>query len=144
MLERYLQKDALEKPFEVAKQELQVRPLYVHSDERIQDLLLVNLIALLTYSLLERQAQQHGLPLTARHILDQLATLQVLEIEAWDGSRACSWQETCPNQVQLLLACSLALDEPAHAILPPRPLTRNLLPPGGPWPLDPPPPIHPA
>ena len=88
MLALYRQKDVVEKRFEVCKQDLKIRPLYVHSDERIQAMLLVNLIALLTYSLLERQAQQHGLCLTARRIIEQLSTLQVETIEAWDGSRA--------------------------------------------------------
>jgi transposase len=144
MLALYRQKDALEKRFEVAKQDLQVRPLYVHSDERIQAMLLVNLIALLAYSLLERQAEQHGLHRTTRRILDQLATLQLQKIEAWDGSCTCSWQETRPGQAQLLWACWLALDEPPDAGLPTGPLTRHLLPPGVPGPLDPPPPIPPA
>jgi len=136
MLALYRQKDAVEKRFEVCKQDLKVRPLHVHSDERIQAMLLVNLIALLAYSLLERQAEQHGLCLTARHILDQLATLQIQEIEAWDGSRTCSWQETTPGQVQLLLACWLALDETLRTPLPSGPLTRNLLPDGLPLPLE--------
>jgi transposase len=39
-----------------------VRPLYVHSDERIEALLLINLLALLVYALLERELRQHGLP----------------------------------------------------------------------------------
>jgi len=136
MLALYRQKDAVEKRFEVCKQDLKVRPLHVHSDERIQAMLLVNLIALLAYSLLERQAEQHGLCLTARRILDQLATLQIQEIEAWDGSRTCSWQETPPGQVQLLLACWLALDETLRSPLPSGPLTRNLLPDGLPLPLE--------
>jgi transposase len=75
MLALYRQKDVVEKRFEVVKQVLKVRPLHVHSDERIQAMLLVNLMALLAYSLLERQAKQHGLCLTAQRIIEQLATL---------------------------------------------------------------------
>jgi len=136
MLALYRKKDAVEKRFEVCKQDLRVRPLHVHSDERIQAMLLVNLIALLAYSLLERQAEQTGLCLTTRRILEQLATLQVQEIEAWDGSRACSFQETLPGQVQLLTALLQALEEKPRPPLPSGPLARNLLPAGPPLPVN--------
>ena len=136
MLALYRKKDAVEKLFEVGKQDLKMRPLHVHSDERIQAMLLVNLIALLAYSLLERQAQQHGLCLTARRIIEQLATLQVQVIEAADGSRACSFQETTPGQLHLLTALLNALVEKPHSPLPTGPLARNLLPAGPPLPVD--------
>ena len=136
MLALYRQKDAVEKRFEVCKQDLKVRPLHVHSDERIQAMLLVNLIALLAYSLLERQAEQAGLCLTTRRIIDQLSTLQVQEIEAWDGSRIWSWHETVPGQVQLLSSLLQALDEDPHASLHSGPLTRNLLLEGLPLPFS--------
>jgi transposase len=130
LLALYRQKDTVEKRFEVAKQVLKVRPLHVHSDERIQALLLLNLIALLTYSLLERQAQQHGLCLTTQRIIEQLATLQVEAIEAWDGSQTWSWQETTPGQVALLNTLLQALEEKPRLPLPTGPLRCNLLPPG--------------
>ena len=135
MLTLYRQKDAVEKRFEVCKQDLKVRPLHVHSDQRIQAMLLVNLIALLAYSLLERQAQQHGLCLTTRRIIEQLATLQVQVIEACDGSLACSFHETTPGQVQLLSALLQALQEKPRSPLPTGPLARNLLPAGPPLPV---------
>jgi transposase len=136
MLALYRKKDAVEKRFEVCKQDLKMRPLHVHSDERIQAMLLVNLIALLAYSLLERQVQQHGLNLTARRLIDQLATLQIQVIEAWDGSRTSVWHETVLGQVQLLFTCWQALDEIHHPSLSSRPLNRNLLPKELPLPLD--------
>ena len=86
MLELYRSKDALEKRFEVAKQDLRIRPLYVHSDERIRALLLVNMLALLAYSLLERQVQQAGLHSTTRRIVEQLEGATVIETHCHDGS----------------------------------------------------------
>mgnify|MGYP001561435131 CR=1 FL=1 len=136
MLALYRKKDALEKRFEVCKQDLKVRPLHVHSDERIQAMLLVNLIALLAYSLLERQAEQHGLCLTTQRIIEQLSTLQVQEIEAWDGSRAWSWHESTPDQVLLLTTLLQALYEKPPSPLHSGPLARNLLPEGLPLQLD--------
>jgi hypothetical protein len=144
MLALYRKKDVLEKRFEVAKQDLKVRPLHVHSDERIQAMLLINLIALLAYSLLERQAEQAGLGLTARRIIDQLSTLQVQEIEAWDGSYTWSWLEIIPGQIHLLFTCLQALDESPRVTLHSGPLSCNLLPDGLPLPLDQVPPLHPA
>ena len=136
MLALYRQKDALEKRFEVAKQVLKIRPLHVHSDERIQAMLLINLIALLAYSLLERQAQQAGLCLTAQRIIEQLSSLQVQEIEAWDGSRVWSWHETLPGQLGLLTTLLQVLDEKPRSSLPNGPLTHNLLPQGPPVLVD--------
>jgi hypothetical protein len=107
-----------------------VRPLYVHSDERIQAMLLVNLIALLVYSLLERQAEQHGLSLTTRQIIYKLSTLQVQQIEAWDGSCVWSWHETTDGQLMLLTTLLLALDDKPHLPFHSGQLSRNLLPAG--------------
>jgi len=102
MLALYRDKDAVEKRFRVFKQDLLVRPLFVHSDERLRAMLLVNLIALLAYSLLERQAQQHKLCLTARHIVERLSTIHIVEVEAWDGSRTCRVSDISPEQRRVL------------------------------------------
>lgn len=111
MLTLYRQKDAVEKRFKICKQEIKLRPLHVHSDERIQAMLLINLIALLVYSLIERQAQQHGLCLTTRSILERLANLQVQHIQAWDGSQCWSFSQLTPEQHSLLAVLLLAMDD---------------------------------
>lgn len=110
MLQFYRQKDAVEKRFKVCKQEIKMRPLHVHSDERIQAMLLINLIALLIYSLIERQAQQHGLCLTTHAILEKLANLQVHYLEAWDGSQTASLGNLTPQQHDLLAVLLQAVD----------------------------------
>jgi transposase len=86
MVELYHAKDGVEKCFRVSKQVLRVRPIYVHSDERIEAMLLINMLALLAYSLLEREMRQHGLPLTTRRLIEQLEDLTVIETRCWDGS----------------------------------------------------------
>ncbi len=115
MLARYRDKDAVEKRFRVFKQDLRVRPLFVHSDERLRAMLLINLIALLAYSLLERQAHQQGVCLTARRILEQLTSLQVIEIVACDGSRTQMLSDITPDQRRLLLRLRLGLEPPTSA-----------------------------
>jgi transposase len=132
MLALYRKKDAVEKRFKVCKQDLKVRPLFVHSDERIQAMLLVNMLALLVYSLLERQAEQHGLCLTARQMIERISTLQVQLIEAWDGSRSWSWIEATDGQVLLLTAILQILDEKPRTTLSTTLLTRYLFPDGVP------------
>lgn len=86
MLELYRSKDILEKRFEVAKQDLHIRPFYVHRDERIQALLLVNMLARLAYSLLERQVHQAGLHVTTRRLIEQLEGATVIATHCHDGS----------------------------------------------------------
>lgn len=133
MLELYRSKDALEKRFEVAKQDLRIRPLYVHSDERIRALLLVNMLALLAYSLLERQAQQAGLHITTRRIVEQLEGLTVIETHCHDGSVLRRLTPLTPEQAALLvilaelLAQSQLTDLLPTLPAPPEPATVLLL-----------------
>ena len=102
MFELYRAKDGVEKCFRISKQVLQVRPLYVHSDERIEALLLINLLALLVYSLLERELRQHGLPWTTRRLIGQLENLTVIETQCWDGSVLCRLTPATDEQRQLM------------------------------------------
>jgi transposase len=87
MLALYRQKDGVEKRIQVAKGDLKVSPVYLHKDERIEAMLLINMLALLAYSLLERQVRQGGLQITTRRIIHKLQDLDVIETWCWDGSR---------------------------------------------------------
>lgn len=86
MLILYRRKDGVEKRILVCKQDLKVSPLYLHKDERIQGMLLVHMLALLTYSLLERQMHRHGLEMTLRQLIARLEDLTLIETYCWDGS----------------------------------------------------------
>lgn len=119
MLELYRSKDALEKRFAVAKQDLRIRPLYVHSDARIQALLLVNMLALLAYSLLERQVQQAGLPITTRRIVEHLEGLTVIETHCRDGSVLRRLTPCTPEQEALVVTLAQLLAQvPLTDLLP--------------------------
>jgi hypothetical protein len=111
MFELYRAKDGVEKCFRVSKQVLRVRPIYVHSDERIEALLLINLLALLVYNLLERELHQHGLPLTTRRLIEQLETLMVIETHCWDGSVVCRLTPVSEEQRQLIGFLSTLMSE---------------------------------
>lgn len=86
MFALYRAKDGVEKDFRICKSQLKVSPLYLHKDQRIQAMLLLNMLALLAYTILERQARQAGLALTTRRIIEQLADLRVIETHCLDGS----------------------------------------------------------
>ena len=86
MFELYRAKDGVEKRFRLTKSDLRVSPIYVHKDTRIEGLLLVNMLALLAYSLLERQVRQAGWQITTRQIIARLTSLDVIETWCWDGS----------------------------------------------------------
>ncbi|MBN1139469.1 MAG: IS1634 family transposase [Anaerolineae bacterium] len=86
MLDLYRQKDGVEKRFHVSKSDLKVSPIYLHKDERIEGMLLIHMLALLAYSLLERQVRQGGLQMTTRRVIEKLETLDIVETLCWDGS----------------------------------------------------------
>jgi transposase len=83
----YHQKDGVEKRIRVSKHDLKVSPVYLHKDERIEAMLLVNMLALLTYSLLERQVRHNGLQITTRQIIAKLQSLDLVVTRCWDGSQ---------------------------------------------------------
>jgi len=111
MLDLYRQKDGLEKRFTVCKSDLKVSPIYLHKDARIEGMLLVNMLTLLTYSLLERQTRQHGLQMTTRRIIRKLESLDVIETRCWDGSRLCRLVPTDAEQAVLIEALQHILAE---------------------------------
>jgi transposase len=123
MLELYRQKDGVEKRFKVAKSELKVSPIYLHKDKRIEAMLLINMLALLVYSLLERQVRQGGVQITTRRIIEKLESLDVVETVCWDGSRLYRLVPVDEEQAALLkilahILAKLRLPRWPHALLP--------------------------
>jgi hypothetical protein len=80
MFDLYRDKDGVEKRFKVS-------PIYLHKDERIEGMLLINMLALLAYSLVERQVRQNGLQMTTRRVIGKLESLDLIETLCWDGSQ---------------------------------------------------------
>jgi hypothetical protein len=102
MLALYHQKDGVEKRICVSKSRLKVSPIYLHKDERIEAMLLLNMLALLAYSVLERQARRGGLQMTTRRIIEKLQNLAVVETVCWDGSRLLRFVPMDEEQAILL------------------------------------------
>lgn len=86
MFALYRQKDGVEKRFRISKSDLKVSPIYLHKDKRIASMLLLNMIALLAYSLLERQMRQNGMQLTVRELIKRLEAVSLIETHCYDGS----------------------------------------------------------
>ena len=136
MLTLYRQKDGVEKRFQVSKKDLKVSPVYLHQDKRIEAMLLVNMLALLAYSLLERQARQNGLQMTTRRIIAKLQSLDVVENFCWDGSRLIRPVPIDDEQVAILqvlaqVLAELRLPRWPHLLLPPGEDSLFALPPPG-------------
>lgn len=108
MLRTYKDKDRIEKRFQIAKQVLQVRPIYLHKDERIEAMLMVNMIALLVYSLAERRCQRGGLAITGQRLLYEFAPLHVIETHCWDGSILYRCMPLTRRQQEILQRMGLA------------------------------------
>jgi transposase len=111
MLSLYRQKDGVEKRIQVSKQDLKVSPVYLHQDKRIEAMLLINMLALLAYSLLERQARQNGLQLTTRQIVAKLQSLAVVESFCWDGSHLIRLVPMDEEQAAILQVLAQVLAE---------------------------------
>jgi transposase len=111
ILALYRQKDGVEKRIEVSKHDLKISPVYLHKDERIEAMLLINMLALLAYSLLERQVRQNGLQMTTRRIIAKLQTLDVVETLCWDGSHLIRLVPVDEEQVAILQVLAQVLTE---------------------------------
>jgi hypothetical protein len=139
MFDRYQEKDGVEKGFRIAKSDLQVAPIYLHKDERIEGMLLINMLALLTYSLLERQVRQNGGQLTTRRIIQKLESLDIIETWCWDGSVLYRLVPVDAEQATLLAVLARVLTDLqrprwVRALLPSGHALPLALPPPTPWP----------
>jgi transposase len=111
MFARYRQKDSVEKRFTICKSDLKVSPVYLHQDKRIASMLFLNMVALLAYSLLERQTRQTGLQLTTRQIIKRLERLTLIETHCRDGSCLRRLTPTEPEVDAILQLVTQALDD---------------------------------
>ena len=103
--------DGVEKRFRTAKGPLLVRPVFVHSDERLEGLVAITLFALLTGAILERTCRQNGLALTTQRLVRAFAPLQVVDVTWADGSRQRQLTEVTTPQKQILTALDWPLPE---------------------------------
>lgn len=111
MFALYREKDGVEKRFRISKSDLKVSPIYLHQDKRIASMLLLNMIALLAYSLLERQMRQNGVQITVRELIKRLEVVSMVETHCHDGSYLQRLTPIDPETALILEWVSEALQE---------------------------------
>jgi transposase len=77
--------DDAEKQFQVLKSPLAVRPVFLHTDRRIEGLVFVTLVALLVRSLLSVQCQRAELNVSVDRVLAEFAPWSVVDLALTDG-----------------------------------------------------------
>lgn len=80
--------------------------------------LFFNRIALLAYTLLQRQMQQRGIQLTTRRLIQRLEPLTIIETTCWDGSSLRRLTPDDPDLLMLLERVADALDDLVKAVIP--------------------------
>jgi transposase len=90
MLLAFKQQASVEHRFRILKDDLNIRPIHLRQDHRIQALILLTMIALVIYSILEWQIRQHTprrkRPWTGRAILEVFENLMIGVTRFTDGS----------------------------------------------------------
>jgi transposase len=96
--------DGVEKSNRTLKGPLRIRPIYLHSDQRIESLVFIILLALLIRVLLQVRCQRAGLSVSTDRLLAGFAPLTATELTFVDGSRLCQLGPLTPFQGQVLAA----------------------------------------
>jgi transposase len=117
MLERFKGQEIVERRFRTVKGPIQVRPLYLQTEERIESLVLLVMVALLVFSILELQCRRAGCEITARRVLQLFEPYGAVYHCFADGSVARRASELSREQAQLLML--LRFPPPATYLRPP-------------------------
>ena len=99
--------DGVEKSNRTLKGPLRIRPIYLHSDQRIESLVFIILLALLIRVLLQVRCQRAGLSLSTEALLSGFGPLAATELTFVDGSHLCQLGTLTPFQRQVLAALQL-------------------------------------
>ena len=110
--------DGVEKRFRTIKGPLLVRPIFVRSDQRIESLVFITLLALLMRAVLERVGRSQGLPYSADRLFQGFATLQAVDLLWADGNRQRQVSVMNPFQTQAMGVLGFPTPE-AYACLSP-------------------------
>jgi len=104
MLRLSKRRDVPEKRFATVKGPLEVRPVYVHKQERILGLVFCSLVALLAYALLELESARTVGQRTASTVFAEFTSLAVVVTRFTDGSTLRRLSGVTPNHLAPLEA----------------------------------------
>lgn len=99
--------DKVEKSVGVVKGPLQVRPVFLHTDERIEVLVFFNLVALLVRAILRARVKQAGLTHSVDRVLVEFAPLSAVYQQFTDGSQVRKLGTVSAFQQKVLTALEL-------------------------------------
>src|SRR5580700_7586069 len=118
--DRYVQLTQIEAAFKCLKSDLGIRPIHHQLEHRVDAHILVAFLAYCLTVTLKYRLQSHAPGLTARAVLEKLATIQMLDVSfpTTDGRRLVMPRYTEPDPEQALLLHHLSL------VLPPQPPPR--------------------
>ena len=94
--------DRVEKSHAQIKGPLRIRPVFLHSDERIEGLVFVTLLALLVNRLLELHARRAGLRISAQRMLQTFTSCYATHLIFVDGSQYQQLGKMTPSQEKIL------------------------------------------
>jgi len=116
----YLQLVEVEQAFKELKGDLAVRPIYHHSDERLEAHLFVAFLAYCLQVTLKQRLQSLAPGLTPRSVLDKMAAIQMVDVQlpTTDGRTVILSRYTQPEVDQAVLLQRLKISLPAQP--PPR------------------------
>lgn len=86
MLVKFKRQEVVERRIKTVKGPIQVRPLFLHKEERVEGLVFVTMLALLVYTILEMLCRRAGNYITARQVLERFDLLAATYIQFGDGS----------------------------------------------------------
>lgn len=107
MLRLYKGQDKVEKANRTLKGPLQVRPVFLRTDERIEGLVLCTMLALLVRAILALQCRRAGLAYTPDQVLAEFASLRAIDLCFNDGSRRRLVCDLSVRQKQILTTLEL-------------------------------------
>jgi len=118
--DRYIQLTQIEEAFKCLKSELGIRPIRHQTESRVEAHILVAFLGYCLMVTLKQRLQAHAPGLTARAVLDKLASIEMLDVwfPTTDGRWLVMPRYTEPEAEQRLLLHKLKLHLPAQP--PPR------------------------
>ena len=99
--------DDAEKQFRAWKGPVAVRPVFLHTDQRIEGLVFITLVALLVRALLRLRCQQAGLKVSADRVLAEFAPWSIVDLTLTDGSHLR--QASTPTEFQSQVMTALGV-----------------------------------
>lgn len=109
IVQLYKRRNPVEDRIRTLKSTVKIRPLFVHTDERVRALVLITVLALTLYSLIEWRARQSLQAWTTRFLAQQFEGIVVLQTHHPDGTIDVEWVNLTSGHLKILSRLGLRL-----------------------------------